>query len=226
VTSRNGNGPPPSSGTSGEHALDVRTADLRDPAQLREVLVSIDETVRAHTRQHVEAMTAIRDLGDSLGPKIEAVSDDVRKGLDGVAAALKANARAFDAGLSLEALAREETDKGILVEVAKVNRRAAENREAINAISGPNVPDLAEVTKVRDVSALVKAQITEHTLDLTKAKLTEAQAAEKDRLAKADKAAEERSRRLFAVSMLVLGLLTGVAGTVFGAAILRALGLK
>jgi hypothetical protein len=229
----NGNGPPPSSGTSGEPdpKVDPRTADLGDPRQLREVLVSIDETGKAaigggfhmaeelrnfraeSATQHRDIAAKVQAIVDVLGPKVQAVSDDMRKGFDSIAEELRTHRRAFDAALSIEAMAREETDKGLHAEIEKVNRREAESRKTINAISGPDVPDLADVTQVRNIPAMVKAQITEHTLEITRGELATAKQAEIDRKRELAEAAKERRARLFALLMLVLGTAAGVLGT-------------
>lgn len=227
----NGNG-----GTDSER-IDARTADLTDPSTLRELFVQIDETGKAaieggqefarrqgahilETRdQHAAVMAAIHAIGNAFGPKLAALDTYVRKEAEDNAAAhrttreeIAVHRRAFDAALAIEAMAREEADKGQHVEAVKMNARIAENRAAINELSGPDVPDMADVTKVQDVPAMVRAQINEHTLEVTRTALADAKQAEKDRKAAEEADRKERRARRFAVAMLVLGALTGVGG--------------
>jgi hypothetical protein len=163
--------------------LDPRTADLRDPEQLREVLVSIDATAQAT----VEGMTRIAVAVErtdaamhGMGPHVAALAREslqhiaeaartakavqsIAESVATLAGTAEAHRRATDGAMFLLDQERIEQGRATMAELEKLSAALAETRATVNELGSarPDVDDLDDVSAVHDINAAVASAIRE-----------------------------------------------------------------
>ncbi len=155
-----------------------------------------------------------------IAPRVQALADAQRLDVDALAKEVGTIARAVQAigdsftefasksysdieGQSQRIDGQALRTATIAAAVEHLTKRLNETRRTVNAVSGPRVPDLADVSGMHSVTALVRADLT---AELAK---RDAAAAE-GKLAKVDAAARESRAKAWDVFKFVIGAVIGI----------------